>query len=150
MPGAFDNGWVGAAMVARLLPYQTQVYQQHGQQQHTFKVAQLFVERQDEHQQAGADHQWDVQAHQLPGNPQRDNQGAQAKGNQDIENVAAKHAADGDVRCAASRGLHAYCQLRCTAAECNHGQADDQGAYFQARSQAQRSTHQQLGAADQQ
>ncbi|MCY1441642.1 hypothetical protein D9M71_579640 [compost metagenome] len=56
MPRTFHDCRVGAAVVARLAQYQPEVDQQHDQQQRAFKVPQLFVERQDEHQQAGADH----------------------------------------------------------------------------------------------
>ncbi|MNR25525.1 hypothetical protein D3C85_1426800 [compost metagenome] len=50
----------------RLAQQQGQIQEQCRQQDHTVGAGQFFIPRQYEHQQAGADHQRNVQAHELP------------------------------------------------------------------------------------
>ncbi|MNF71440.1 hypothetical protein D3C84_533900 [compost metagenome] len=134
----------------RLAQQQGQVQQQCHQQHDAVGTGQLFIPRQEEHQQAGADHQRDVQAHQLSGNPQRNDQGGKPEGDEDVEDTAADHAADGDVGIVGEGRLQAHGHLRRAAAEGDDGQAEDQRTDLQVCDQAYGGAHQQLGAGDQQ
>ncbi|VVO42087.1 hypothetical protein PS704_05981 [Pseudomonas fluorescens] len=147
--GAFVEWRLRADRVPRLAQQQAQIQHQRRQQHHAVGPGQFFIPRQNEHQQAGADHQRNVQAHQLPRDPQRDDQRREPEGDENVEDAAADHAADGDVGVLRQRGLQADGHLRGAAAEGDDGQADDQRSDMQARGQAHGGAHHQLGTGDQ-
>ena len=109
----------------------------------------MFVQCQGEHQAAGQDHQGNIQAHQLARHAQRNNQRREPESDQDVEDIAADDAADGNVRGVIERGLQADRHLRRTAAQRNHGQADEQWANLQVGGDTHGAAHQQFGAGNQ-
>ncbi len=95
-----------------------------GEQQRPLGAAHIAVERKDQKQDRGADHQRHFLAHELLRDDQRRDQRRQPQDEQHVEDVAADHVAHGDVGLARPGRLHAHRHLRCAGAERHHRQAD--------------------------
>ena len=123
----------------------------HSKQQHdAIQCAQLAVPGQRGDQYGRADHQRQVNTHQLASHPERDDQRRQPQCDQHVENIAADDAADRDVGAVGEGCLQSDGKLRRAAAEGDDCQTEEQRAGFEQRGEGHGSAYRQLRADDHQ
>ena len=128
----------------------TDVDQDPAEEHGAVDAADPVVERQQHHEDRRGDHDRHVEADDPLRDEQPPGHGGHPEDEQHVRRVRADHVAEGDIGLARQRRREADGHLRCTRAERDHGEPDDDGFDAEASGDGGRTLDEELGAAHEQ